>query len=33
VKYAEIIRGIIEKNQPSLKLSKLGPDDLAIPKP
>ncbi len=33
VKYAEIIRGIIDKNQPNLKLSKLGPDDLAIPKP
>lgn len=33
VKYAEIIKGIIDKNQPSLKLSKLGPDDLAIPKP
>lgn len=33
VKYAEIIRGIIEKNQPNLKLSKLGPEDLAVPKP
>jgi hypothetical protein len=33
VKYAEIIKGIIDKNQPNLKLSKLGPDDLAIPKP
>ncbi len=33
VKYAEIIREIIEKNNPELKLSKQGPDDLAIPKP
>jgi len=33
VKYAEIIREIIEKNNPELKLSKHGPDDLAIPKP
>lgn len=33
VKYAEIIRNIIEDNQPNLKLSPLGPEDLAIPKP
>lgn len=33
VKYAEIIRSIIEKNQPDLKLSAQGPEDLAIPKP
>ncbi len=33
VKHAEIIRGIIEKNQPRLKLSKIGPEDLAIPIP
>jgi len=33
VKYAEIIREIIEKNNPRLKLSKHGPKDLAIPKP
>jgi hypothetical protein len=33
VKHAEIIRNIIEKNEPSLKLSAHGPDDLAIPKP
>lgn len=33
VKYAEIIRGIVEKVDPSLKLSKHGPKDLAIPKP
>ena len=33
VKYAEIIRGIVEKVDPSLKLSAQGPADLAIPKP
>lgn len=33
VKYAEIIKGIIDKYQPDLKFSALGPDDLAIPKP
>jgi hypothetical protein len=33
VKHAEIIREIVEKNNPELKLSNLGPDDLAIPKP
>ncbi|MBU4189443.1 MAG: hypothetical protein KJ886_00400, partial [Candidatus Thermoplasmatota archaeon] len=33
VKHAEIIREIVEKNNPELKLSKKGPDDLAIPKP
>ncbi|MDI6917555.1 MAG: hypothetical protein QMC80_07135 [Thermoplasmatales archaeon] len=33
VKYAEIIREIIEKNNPRLKLSKHGVKDLAIPKP
>jgi hypothetical protein len=33
VKYAEIIRDIIEKNQPDLKLSKHGPEDLAVPRP
>lgn len=33
VKHAEIIREIVEKNSPELKLSKQGPDDLAIPKP
>jgi len=33
VKYAEIIRGIVEKIDPSLKLSKHGVKDLAIPKP
>ena len=33
VKHAEIIRGIIEKNQPNLKISAHGPEDLAIPNP
>ncbi len=33
IKYAEIIRNIIEKVQPDLKLSKHGPGDLAIPTP
>jgi len=33
VKYAEIIRGIVEKVEPELKLSGQGPKDLAIPKP
>ncbi len=33
VKHAEIIRNIVEKNEPSLKLSAHGPEDLAIPKP
>jgi hypothetical protein len=33
VKHAEIIRGIIDKYLPELKLSSLGPADLAIPKP
>lgn len=33
VKHAEIIKGIIDKYQPNLKLSALGPSDLAIPKP
>ena len=32
VKYAETIIGIIENNQPDLKVSKIGPKDLAIPK-
>ncbi|MFX1485848.1 MAG: hypothetical protein ACFFBS_01860 [Promethearchaeota archaeon] len=33
VKYAEIIRDIVEKNCPEVKLSGKGPRDLAIPKP
>jgi len=33
VKYAEIIVSLIEKNYPEAKLSKMGPPDLAIPKP
>jgi hypothetical protein len=33
VKYAEIIRDIIEKIHPELKLSAQGPEDLAIPAP
>jgi hypothetical protein len=33
VKFAEIIKGIIDKHQPDLKMSKLGPEDLAIPNP
>lgn len=33
VKYAEIIRDIVEKNYPEAKLSERGPSDLAIPKP
>ncbi|MBU7044882.1 MAG: hypothetical protein HXS54_00480, partial [Theionarchaea archaeon] len=33
VKYAEIIRDIVEQVHPELKLSELGPTDLAIPKP
>lgn len=33
VKYAEIIRDIVEQVHPELKLSKLGPKDLAIPNP
>ena len=33
VKHAEIIKGIIDKNQPDLKMSELGAADLAIPKP
>jgi hypothetical protein len=33
VRHAEIIKGIIDKNQPDLKMSKLGASDLAIPKP
>jgi hypothetical protein len=33
VKHAEIIRNIVEKYAPNLKLSAHGPDDLAIPKP
>ncbi|UCE72930.1 MAG: hypothetical protein JSV56_07790 [Methanomassiliicoccales archaeon] len=33
VKHAEIIKGIIDKYQPVLKLSDLGPGDLAVPKP
>ena len=32
VKYAEIIRDLIEKINPELKLSEQGPKDLAIPK-
>ena len=32
VKFAETIIGIVEKNEPELKLSKMGPSDLAIPK-
>ena len=31
VKYATIIREIIEENEPDLKLSEQGPEDLAIP--
>ncbi len=33
VKYAEIIISLIEKHYPEAKLSKVGPQDLAIPKP
>ncbi|MGD2249396.1 MAG: hypothetical protein PVF58_13390 [Candidatus Methanofastidiosia archaeon] len=33
VKYAETIRNIVENIHPHLKLSKQGPDDLAIPNP
>ncbi|MDO8123122.1 MAG: hypothetical protein Q6364_01935 [Candidatus Hermodarchaeota archaeon] len=33
VKWAEIVRNIIQDNYPEAKLSKLGPKDLAIPKP
>jgi len=33
VKWAEIVRNIIEKNYPEAKLSSKGPSDLAIPKP
>ncbi|MCK4314726.1 MAG: hypothetical protein KAX24_03050, partial [Anaerolineae bacterium] len=33
VKYAQIIHEIIQENNPNLKLSDLGPDDLAIPQP
>jgi len=32
VKYAEIIRGIIDKISPELKLSEHGPEDLAVPR-
>ena len=32
VKFAQTIIGIVEKHQPDLKLSELGPSDLAIPK-
>ena len=33
VKYAQIIREIIQENFPEAKLSEQGPEDLAIPKP
>jgi len=33
VKYAQIIHEIIQENNPELKMSALGPADLAIPKP
>ncbi|MFX0068547.1 MAG: hypothetical protein ACFE7S_09020 [Candidatus Hodarchaeota archaeon] len=33
VKYAEIIRDIVKKNYPEIKLSEKGPEDLAIPRP
>jgi len=33
VKYAQIIHEIIQENNPELKMSDLGPTDLAIPKP
>lgn len=33
VKYAEIIRGLVEKIHPNLSLSKQGPADLALPSP
>jgi hypothetical protein len=33
VKYAQIIHELIQSTHPNLKLSALGPDDLAIPKP
>ena len=33
VKWAEIVRNIIQDNYPEAKLSKLGPKDLAIPQP
>ena len=32
VKHAEIIKGLIDEHQPKLKMSALGPKDLAIPK-
>ncbi|UCF07375.1 MAG: hypothetical protein JSW28_06895 [Thermoplasmata archaeon] len=33
VKYAEIITNLIKKYQPEMKLSKIGAEDLAVPKP
>ncbi|MGD8966823.1 MAG: hypothetical protein PVI07_04880 [Anaerolineae bacterium] len=33
VKYAQILHEIIQENYPELRLSALGPDDLAIPQP
>ena len=33
VKYAEIIKSFIDKTYPDLIMSKLGPEDLARPKP
>lgn len=33
VKWAEIVRNLIQDNYPEAKLSKIGPKDLAIPKP
>ncbi|MFX0097421.1 MAG: hypothetical protein ACFE7E_06650, partial [Candidatus Hodarchaeota archaeon] len=33
VKYAEIIRDIVKKDYPEIKLSEKGPEDLAIPRP
>lgn len=32
VKYAQIMKEMIDENQPQLKLSEIGPEDLAIPK-
>jgi hypothetical protein len=32
VKYAQILHEIIQENHPELKMSALGPDDLAIPR-
>ena len=33
VKYAQIIHELIQATNPDLRLSSLGPEDLAIPRP